>query len=90
MSLHASLRGSPLGFDEPPARPNANQLRHRKTLVKRPFGALPPRRQEGFRRVPLQHVLDGSRDGQNNKGLVGFDHRTKKPVYDFYREEWGE
>ena len=33
---------------------------------------------------------EGSRDGLNDKGLVGFDHTTRKPVYDFYRKEWGK
>ena len=31
---------------------------------------------------------EGGRDGLNDKGLVGFDHTTTKPVYDFYRTEW--
>lgn len=31
---------------------------------------------------------EGARDGINDKGLVGFDHTTMKPVYDFYRTEW--
>jgi beta-galactosidase len=31
---------------------------------------------------------EGARDGINDKGLVGFDHTTMKPVYDFYRAEW--
>ncbi len=31
---------------------------------------------------------EGGRDGLNDKGLVGFDHKTKKPVYDFYKSEW--
>ena len=33
---------------------------------------------------------EGGRNGLNDKGLVGFDHKTKKPAYDFYREEWGK
>ena len=31
---------------------------------------------------------EGGRDGLNDQGLVGFDHKTKKPAYDFYRKEW--
>ena len=31
---------------------------------------------------------EGARNGLNDKGLVGFDHKTKKPVYNFYRREW--
>ena len=31
---------------------------------------------------------EGGRDGVNDKGLVGFDHKTKKPAYDFYRKAW--
>ena len=33
---------------------------------------------------------EGARDGLNDKGLVGFDHKTRKPVYDFYKTEWNE
>ena len=31
---------------------------------------------------------EGARDGINDKGLVGFDHKTLKPAYEFYRREW--
>jgi len=31
---------------------------------------------------------EGARDGINDKGLVGFDHKTLKPAYDFYKKEW--
>ena len=31
---------------------------------------------------------EGARDGLNDKGLVGFDHKTLKPAYEFYRSEW--
>ena len=31
---------------------------------------------------------EGARPGINDKGLVGFDHRTLKPAYEFYRREW--
>jgi len=31
---------------------------------------------------------EGARNGINDKGLVGFDHKTLKPAYEFYRREW--
>ena len=33
---------------------------------------------------------EGARDGLNDKGLVGFDHKTLKPAYEFYRREWSK
>ena len=32
--------------------------------------------------------LEGEHHGVNDKGLVGFDHRTKKDAYWFYRANW--
>ena len=31
---------------------------------------------------------EGARNGLNDKGLVGFDHKTRKPTYEFDRREW--
>lgn len=33
---------------------------------------------------------EGARNGLNDKGLVGFDHKTLKPAYEFYRREWSK
>ena len=31
---------------------------------------------------------EGARDGINDKGIVGFDHKTVKPSYKFYKSIW--
>ena len=33
---------------------------------------------------------EGARNGLNDKGLVGFDHKTLKPAYRFYQSTWAK